>query len=76
MLLAILGKVQSVAEELPHRDRKRHQILLAAPNPEERFLRIVHFSIIPEQVLTIGEPNRKETVQCLFWPLEAPYCGL
>jgi len=34
--IAVLRKVQSVTEELSYGDRKRHQVLLAAANPDER----------------------------------------
>jgi hypothetical protein len=50
MLLAILGKVQGVTEELPHYNRQSHQVPFAAPNPEQRFFGGKHNLIIPEQV--------------------------
>jgi hypothetical protein len=50
VLLAILSKVQSVTEKLPHTDRQRHQVLLAAPDPDQRLFEGKHRLIIPEQV--------------------------
>lgn len=35
VLLAALREVQGVAEKLAHLDGQRHQVLLAAPNPDE-----------------------------------------
>jgi len=48
--IAVLGEVQGVTEELPHVDRKRHQVFLAAPDPDQRFFLNGHLNIISEQV--------------------------
>lgn len=48
--LTILGKVQGVTEELPYANWQRHQVLLAAPNPDQRLFGGKHRLIIPEQV--------------------------
>ena len=50
VLLAVLGEVQSVAEELSHTNGKAHQVFLAASDPEKRSFGGVHLMIIPEQV--------------------------
>jgi hypothetical protein len=36
-------------EEFPHRDGKRHQIFLAASNPDERSFGVSFHLIIPEK---------------------------
>jgi hypothetical protein len=50
VLLAVLGEVQSVAEELSHTNGKANQVFLAASDPEKRSFGGVHLMIIPEQV--------------------------
>ena len=35
--ITMLGEVQGVTEELPHLNRQRHQVFLAAPDPDQRF---------------------------------------
>jgi hypothetical protein len=50
VLLAVLRKVQGVAEELPHGDRQVHQVSLAAPDPDQRLFGGKHIISIPEQV--------------------------
>ena len=42
VLVAMLGEMQSMTEELPDADRKGQQILLAAPDPDEQFLFLRH----------------------------------
>lgn len=48
--VAVLGEVQGMPEELAHAGRKRHQVLLAAPDPDERFFLFGHRHSIPEQI--------------------------
>jgi hypothetical protein len=50
VLLAVLGKIQGVTEELPYANRQRHQVFFAAPNPDQRLFGDKHRLIIPEQV--------------------------
>ena len=50
VLLAVLGKIQGVSEELPHTCRKPHQVPFAAPNPEKWSYGSMHILIILEQV--------------------------
>jgi hypothetical protein len=50
MLTTSLCEVQCVTEELPHVGRKRHQVLLGASDPFERFFFVGHASIIRELV--------------------------
>lgn len=46
-----LREIQGMTEKLTYFGRKRHQIFLAAPNPDEWFFFFVgHMCIIPEQV--------------------------
>jgi hypothetical protein len=37
-----LREIQGMTEELPHVDRKRHQVLLGAADPFERFFSVGH----------------------------------
>lgn len=39
---ASLGEMQRMPEELSHWNRKRHQVPLAASNPDERLLEVIH----------------------------------
>lgn len=49
--ITALREVQGVTEKLTHVGRKRHQIFLAAPDPDEWFFFLVgHVCIIPEQI--------------------------
>jgi hypothetical protein len=50
VLLSLLGKIESVTKELPHRNWERHQVFFAASDPMELSSRCVHHMIIPEMV--------------------------
>jgi hypothetical protein len=67
VLLAVLGKVQGVAEELPHTNRKSHQILFAAPNPDQRLFGSKHKSNIPKRVLDVAPINEVPSIQMKKW---------
>jgi hypothetical protein len=47
--LAVPSKMQCMPEEPSHKNRQRHQVLLAAPNPDQRCFNFSCRLIIPEK---------------------------
>ena len=63
MLIAGLSKRQCVTEKSPNVCRQRHQVVMAAPDPFERFFFAGHRAIILEKVysaIAIGPPELQD----------------
>jgi hypothetical protein len=44
MLIPSLSEIQGMTEELPHIERKRHEVALAPANPDQQLLYFSHFA--------------------------------